>query len=560
MMDMLQSHAAETRSAVVPSPLRRFSLTPSLVRLILLVTIVVYAVITFSAMRRTSTTFDEIVMMAGGARGYETGDWKIAPEHPPFTQYLYGLPVFLSGPEYPDESWATEQVKQAAGYRYEYSRRFFFRSGNDPERLAMLGRLPAVLSGVALLLLVFTFTRRAAGSAAALLATWVTAFLPDLLAHGGVAYNDVPVTAALLGAAWALDEVIRSPSVKRGLLAGFAVALALGVKNSAIVLAPIAAALLFLQILNSFRDKAWFRSAAVGAISTIAGTYLGLVLIYRGDFLLTEWRYSISWALFHATEALVPAFLLGERSLTGWWYFFPVAFLFKTSAALHLLVAAGIIALAAGLLQRPRALFTSRLRVPLAGLGVMAATLLTSSLNIGFRYAMPALPMLSILVAAGLVRSWPALKPWLRGTIAVAVAWYTVHTVSYYPYFHAYISEYGPGRDQGNRVLVDSSLDWGQGLIALREYMKLNGIDRVYLSYFGSAYPEGYGIRYLPLHSFFDLPRQPNSAEAPPPRYVVISATNLNGVYFPNDPYARFRESEPEAVIAHTMFVYRVAE
>jgi len=49
------------------------------------------------AMRRTSTTFDEIVMVAGGARGYQTGVWNLAPEHPPATQYLYGLLPYLAG-------------------------------------------------------------------------------------------------------------------------------------------------------------------------------------------------------------------------------------------------------------------------------------------------------------------------------------------------------------------------------------------------------------------------------------------------------------------------------
>lgn len=550
-----------------PVPESRFArrsfppaLAPSQVRLALIVTLALYAAITFSAMARTSTTFDEIVMMAGGARGFETGDWTIAPEHPPFTQYMYGLPIYLAGANYPNEEGLSAELKQAAGYRYEYARFFFFRSGNDPERLAMLGRLPAVLSGLTLLLLVFAFTRRAAGPAAALLATWLTAFLPDLIAHGGVAYNDVPVTAALFAATWALDEAIRAPSLKRGLLAGLTIALALGIKNTAIVLAPIAALLLVLQLLTSWRDAAWRTAAAVGALATVAGIYLGLVLVYRGDLLLTEWRYSINFAVFHATEARVPAFLLGERSLDGWWYFFPVAFLFKTSAALHLLLAGGVCGLVIALRQQPRALLASRVRAPVAALFVLAATLLTSSLNIGFRYALPALPILCVLTAIGLVRLWPSLRPWLRGAVALALAWYTLHTVSWYPYFHSYVSEYGPGRDQGNRVLADSSLDWGQGLIALREYMQESGIERVYLSYFGSAYPEAYGIRYLPLLSFFNLPNQPIPANEAPPKYVVISATNLNGVYFGNDPYARFRDMEPEAVVAHTMFVYRVGE
>ncbi len=43
---------------------------------------------TVAATLRTSTTFDELIMMAGGARGWETGRFDIQPEHPPLMLYL----------------------------------------------------------------------------------------------------------------------------------------------------------------------------------------------------------------------------------------------------------------------------------------------------------------------------------------------------------------------------------------------------------------------------------------------------------------------------------------
>src|SRR5690606_1775522 len=128
-----------------------------------------------------------------------------------------------------------------------------------------------------------------------------------------------------------------------------------------------------------------------------------------------------------------------------------------------------------------------------------------ADLNIGFRYALPLLPMLTVLVAVGIVRVWPLVRPAARAVIALAIAWCVVHPLSYHPHYLTYISEYGPGRDQNYRVLVDSSLDWGQGLLALREFMEEEGIERIQLSYFGSALPGGYGIDYVPLVSFFPL-------------------------------------------------------
>src|SRR5690606_4110170 len=101
-----------------------------------------------------------------------------------------------------------------------YARRFFASSGNDAEKLAFAARLPAVLFALGLTLATFSFARRHWGDAAALLAAALVAFMPDVLAHGGVAYSDLPVTLAVFGAAWMIDETVRAPSWKRGAVVG----------------------------------------------------------------------------------------------------------------------------------------------------------------------------------------------------------------------------------------------------------------------------------------------------------------------------------------------------
>jgi len=78
------------------------------------------------------------------------------------------------------------------------------------------------------------------------------------------------------------------------------------------------------------------------------------------------------------------------------------------------------------------------------------------------------------------------------------------------------------------------------------------------LSYFGSAWPSGYGIAYLPLISFFELPPNARRPQEPQPRYVVISATNLTGTYFRGDPFRHFREQQPAYVLGHSLYVYDV--
>lgn len=104
--------------------------------------------------------------------------------------------------------------------------------------------------------------------------------------------------------------------------------------------------------------------------------------------------------------------------------------------------------------------------------------------------------------------------------------------------------------------MVDSNVDWGQGLLALRDFMRDEHIDAVYLGYFGSALPEGYDIRYSPLPSWSPLPLQPPLPEKP--KWAVISVTLLQGLYENGDPFQVLRADTPDRIIANSLFVYRV--
>jgi hypothetical protein len=518
--------------------------------LALLVVVSVACLAMLGAALRTSATFDEITMVALGARGYATGQFNLMPQHPPGAQYLYGLPVFVAGVEYPAENLAT------VANRYDYAKEFYW-SLNNPKRIALLSRGPAILMALALTLLSFRVASELGGPGAGLLAATLVAFLPDVLAHGAVAYSDVPLALAYLASVWTLDRAIRDPSASRGVLAGAAVAFALGMKFSAVLVGPVALILIVAEATNRVAGERWHRDLRRAAVAGLLTTYGSLVLMYGGDFLLSDFLSGLYFTFGHVTEGHDhPAFLLGKTSILGWRYFYPVAFLLKTPIALHAL----IVLLIVRLLRTPvswRSLATSPLRAIVVGAGVFGVALLASSLNIGFRYALPLLPLVCILVAIGTVRLAARSQLAVRTVMAVLVTWYVVAALSFYPHYLTYTSEYIPDPDDGYRALVDSNLDWGQGRLELRSWMKDNDVSRVALSYFGSAPPAGYGIGYVPLESFFALDEPlPGEEELGPPSHVVISATNLQGVYLDGDPFAHYRRREPITVLAHTMFVY----
>ena len=525
------------------------------------------------AMLRSSTTFDEIVLVAAGARAVETGSWSLVVDQPPVMPFLYGAPFQLVGAEYPSE--IRERMLRYDD-RWEYARSFFFRVGNDPERLALVARLVALAAALGLVAATWAYGAWIGGALTAAFSAALVAFHPDVLAHAGVAYNDVPLALAYLLAVWALDSAVRRPGVVHGAVAGLAVALALGVKFSALALGPVALLLVALEAVA--RDRArragWGRSVALAGVAAVVAGYVALALMYRGDWYLIGLEHGLRFTVAHASEGHpAPAWLFGETSPTGWWYFFPVALAVKTPAALALL--APLAAVGAWLAGRSgrrgmqpggrvRALLASRARGPVVGAAVFAAFLLAASLNVGTRYALPALPPLFLLVGLGLGRLWTVTGPRRRAGVALLVLLYAGSAPSVFPWFLSYRSEWVRAWPAGEEALLDSSYDWGQGLLALRGWMEAEGVASVRLSYFGSALPAGYGIRYERLPSFLRLPPEgarpaPGAAGAAAGEvsWTAISATNLHGLYLEGDPFAAYREREPDRVVGGSMYLYR---
>lgn len=513
--------------------------------------VAVFVLLAGSAMLRTSTTFDEIVFPAVGARGIHTGDFSMVNDHPRIAQYIYGIPLVVAGITLPPE----EGYRWNWWSRYQYAEMLYWASGNSGDRVALLSRLVALAFGALTVLATFLLARRHMPPGAALFAATLVAFTPDMLAHSGVAYNDVPLTLGVLLGAYALDALVRTPRPATAIVAALAFVLAAGVKYSGLILVPVAFALLGLEAAaGRWRDGAW-RAAMVRATGVfVAVVYVAIALLYSGDWLLREYMSGIAEISVPALTRGMTGFLLGERRRGGWWYFFPVALALKTPAGLHVLAVLG---LAAAVIAARTRRWRDWLVHPARGVAITAllflAVMLCARINIGTRHALPLVPLVAILIAQAVAWWWARGGRLVRGAVVVALAAMVASTLRYYPYFLSYVSEYAWGRPL-HETLVDSNTDWGHGLVALREYMRANAIDRVALGYFGTAMPAGYGIEYAPLPSYFRLPD--NAPPGPPPRFLVVSATLLAGSYLVSDPFAPLRKEKPVAVVGGSLYVF----
>lgn len=526
-----------------------------------------------------SPTMDEQNHLARGIAFLKTGDPRLSLEHPPLINSISALPLLTEQEiDLPTDhpSWEDRQ-----GW-YAFADELFWERSNDPTKMIFLARLPIVFLTLGLALTGFHFAREMWGKLAAFFAFALLLLEPNILAHGRYTTTDLGGTTFLLLATFLLWRLWNSERWNwwRILAAGIAIGLALGSKLSMLIFLPIFA---FLAILPLYGDRWRLRTAILRSTQLIAAAALGFIVLWIIYGL--EWgpsRLVGSWAEFFdgismpmptywagleqilsLSEGGRPAYLLGDFSDTGWWYYFPITYLVKTPIILQVLVLVSSILLIWERKSRSNALF---LLIPAA---IYFLISMQSALNIGYRHLLPLIPFL-IVILCGLaqvklsrpriISTRPAFGPIL---LIAALLSLIVIDLLMHPSYLSYFNLIAGGPKNGYKVLVDSNLDWGQDMVRLNHWMAENEVDRIWLSWFGTADPEYYEISYDPLPGLpyhFDLwwnsPIDPGS---PTPGVYAISASNLWELPLEDKSvFTWFRDREPDDRIGYSIHIYYV--
>ncbi|MEJ1365101.1 MAG: phospholipid carrier-dependent glycosyltransferase [Candidatus Sedimenticola sp. (ex Thyasira tokunagai)] len=537
-----------------------------------------------------SPTMDEQNHIARGYAYLRTGDLRLSREHPPLVNTISALPLLIIRPQLP-----TDHPSWVSANWYAFADKLLWHATDadgqpiEAQKIVNWARVTIVLLGLFLGIGVYAWAAELHGSVAGLLALALYVFSPNILAHTSLATNDLGLACFIFLALYTFWRFMTGPTVIGMFVTGVALGLALAAKFSAVILLPIFALLVMIHAwrrpLGPTRPPWWHALEWEWALYLVAMVVIGLAVVWgiygleRGP--LSDGGVTLPmpsyWnglrAIFERTEEGNPAFLMGQYSVKGWWYYFPVILLIKTPLPVLLLL---LLTLALSIRRRSRRTEMCLL-LPVA---VYFLALMGSSLNIGYRHLLPILPLLFVYISkvasdnarfSMLKYKWAdgATQFMIRSGLTVIViglvAWQALSALRIYPHYLAYFNEVAGGPENGYRYVVDSNLDWGQDLPALGDYLNQEGIDQVYLSWFGVARPERYGIRYRPLPGF---PLYQYSAEAfaynpyqPAPGLYAISATNLQGVFFKdNDTFAWFRDQESLARPGHSIFIYRVPE
>jgi len=513
--------------------------------------------------RVKSVTMDEPNHIARGVTYLRAGDMRLGYLHPPLINVISALPLALDSSIVVPLDHSTWQNRELGGF----ANQFLWRSNANTQSIVFRARLPIVALTLLLALVVYAWARELYGRRASVLALTLTAFSPGLLAHGALATNDAGFTCFAILAAYAFWRWLQQPGWKRAAIASIAFGLAMATKLSALFLIPaLALTAIAYWLSDPSEENPLRRIARLSGWLVLIGVAGALILWAIYGFKVGEVEgagitlpapgYIADLKLLQVrNDQGNPTFLFGSYSMTGWWYYFPVAFLAKTPLpAIALMVAAGVYVI------RKR---TWRKSLPLLiPVAIYFAVSMAGALNIGYRHLLPALVLLTIFASQLAEYRWES-KPRLAWGAATVILWLVVSVGATFPDHLAYFSEIVGGTRYGYKTLGDSNLDWGQDLIGLKEYMQREGVSSVKLSYFGSVEPEVYGIEYEPLPAYplhrWSKDYIPVQLLEPEPGVYAISVTNLQGIFFRHhELYAWFRERRPDAVIGHSIFVYRV--
>jgi hypothetical protein len=194
----------------------------------------------------------------------------------------------------------------------------------------------------------------------------------------------------------------------------------------------------------------------------------------------------------HVMEQLHPVFLDGQWSEDGFAHYYLWGLFYKLPHPLQLLTIATLLWLVVpGKVARRLDVQFVILLPAVAMIGIAE----TSTMQLGIRYVLPAIPFLILFASQAAL--WFDFKIYPLRTLmtVVLVAWMLL-SVRYHPHHLAYFNELAGGPLGGREHLLDSNLDWGQDLGGLKDFLDKQGTKEIGLAYFGAVQPASLGIPY----------------------------------------------------------------
>ena len=194
-----------------------------------------FAALCAHGLRWDSPTVDEFAHLPAGYYYLKTGNFELYNLNPPLPRLLSALPLLALAPSIDTGA----RLRDDGWYPWVFATDFMRRNPERFDRIFLFGRLPVVVLGLMLGLLVWRWSRRLYGEEAGLVALAGYAFCPSLIAHAHLATTDVAFALAAAGALYLAQRWLERPRLPALLAAGAALGIAQLTKFSAVLLYPI---------------------------------------------------------------------------------------------------------------------------------------------------------------------------------------------------------------------------------------------------------------------------------------------------------------------------------
>lgn len=543
--------------------------------------LIIHATLATLTARYCTVTHDEYWHIPVGYLNLQQRRFDYDNLNPPLGRMLAGLPLLFlaSDSESPPEPYSDI---------WRYGDEFQAANADNYQSLIFAARLPGVLLSVVFAILAASWSARLFGFLGGVTTLTLWSLSPSMISMAALATNDAAVSGLFLlslSLAWKLGTAFRWRTALAG---GVCVGLACLVKFTGLllfVLAPLTT-LLVAGLLTPRAAQQWSRqcvglfcSAACALLTINAGYLFQGSAQPVGDFAFESQACQKIQALSPTPSIPVPmpadflkgvdhqrgmmesehpVYLDGEWSRTGFRSYFFWVLAWKLPHALQLLLLLTLYC--AVRMRTPAARDCRRTAIVLLLPAVLLLTIGSlSSMQLGLRYILPAMP--SLFVMCGLVFTSHGTRFQKTRWLSCVCLCATVLSLRHHPQHLTYFNELCGGPDWGWRLLSDSNVDWGQDLQAFAEYYRAHPeINDLKLAYFGTFPPGRLGIAYrLP-------PREPE------PGWYALSLNLLQGRPNPvrkaddsiehvfNDPYAYMRYFKPVARIGGSIHVFHVTQ
>ncbi len=510
--------------------------------------------------RTQSFTNDEPEHIVAGLEAWRFGEFKQWHDQPPLGRLLFTLPLLNANLSY---RYTDDQVRPISP---------------APEVWLYRSRPVSVLLGVALLLLLWATARRLFSEPTANFVLALAVLSPELIAHFSLATIDGVGCLFVFACVVQWMRYWRKPSRVQGVILGVLLGGLLLAKFNSPPLVMLMLGLVLVLTPGKFKFNLcglqWRRTAAILLIACLvvwSGYFFHVSKVTFADQMVTihfsgytkllqyemptlkrpitiflpacEWMTGLGMVVFHNMEGH-RSFLLGHYSNDGFKLYFPAAILLKWPLIVLLLGAAGAGVVFRRLIPTWRELLLMSI-VP----AVYLVFAIFAHIDIGVRHVLPLYPFL--LLYAGAVAEWArGTRFGLRNTQLVLGILLIAQAADISRYAPDYLSYFTVLVNPANtwHLLSDSNTDWGQGMIALRQYQAVHPNQAIHLAYVGEVDPALYGIRYTRLNE-----------DDHPSGIVVVSATHLSGQLLKNhSAYHWLLQYPVRAILNHTLYVFDV--